>query len=102
MKYIELESERLIFRKFKQNDFPVVFDWLNNLENPSTLTWAIWTTIVWPSPGYGIVMYCAAFSAINPALYEAAVFCYNGCAQRRSFSCLSYKARRRSSAIRLC
>lgn len=33
MKYIELESERLIFRKFKQNDFPVVFDWLNNLEN---------------------------------------------------------------------
>lgn len=47
-------------------------DWLNNLENPSTLTWAIWTTIVWPSPGYGIVMYCAAFSAINPALYEAA------------------------------
>ena len=42
------------------------------------------------------------FPEAPAALYEAAVFCYNGCAQRRSFSCLSYKARRRSSAIRLC
>lgn len=33
MKYIELESERLIFRKFKQEDFPIVNDWLGNLEN---------------------------------------------------------------------
>lgn len=33
MKYIELESERLIFRKFKQEDFPIVFDWLSNAEN---------------------------------------------------------------------
>ena len=33
MQYIELESERLIFRKFRQDDFPVVFDWLNNCEN---------------------------------------------------------------------
>lgn len=33
MKYIELESERLIFRKFVQDDFPIVYDWLSNLEN---------------------------------------------------------------------
>lgn len=33
MKYIELESKRLIFRKFKQDDFPVVYDWLSSLEN---------------------------------------------------------------------
>lgn len=33
MKYMELESERLIFRKFRQEDFPIVFDWLSNAEN---------------------------------------------------------------------
>ena len=33
MKYIELESERLLFRKFRQSDYPVVYDWLSNLEN---------------------------------------------------------------------
>jgi len=33
MKFIELESERLIYRKFRYDDFPVVFDWLGNLEN---------------------------------------------------------------------
>lgn len=33
MKYIELESERLIFRKFIQDDFPIAYDWLSNLEN---------------------------------------------------------------------
>jgi RimJ/RimL family protein N-acetyltransferase len=33
VKYIELESERLIFRRFKQEDFLVVFDWLSNAEN---------------------------------------------------------------------
>ena len=46
--------------------------WLNNLENPSTLTWAIFISIVWQAPGYGIVMYCSAFKAISPSLYEAA------------------------------
>ena len=46
--------------------------WLNNLENPSTLTWAIFITVVWQAPGYGIVMYCSAFKAISPSLYEAA------------------------------
>ena len=47
-------------------------DWLNNMENPSTLTWAIFISVIWQAPGYGIVMYCSAFKSINPALYEAA------------------------------
>ena len=33
MKFIELESERLIYRKFDQNDFPTLFGWTNNAEN---------------------------------------------------------------------
>lgn len=52
--------------------FGTHIQWLNNLENPSTLTWAIFTTIIWQAPGYGIVMYCSAFKAISPSLYEAA------------------------------
>lgn len=47
-------------------------DWLNNLDAPYTLTMAIFIAVVWKAPGYGIVMYCSAFKAINPALYEAA------------------------------
>ena len=33
MKFIELESERLIYRKFVDDDFPILFDWTNNFEN---------------------------------------------------------------------
>ena len=33
MNFIELESERLIYRKFSEDDFSVVFDWANNAEN---------------------------------------------------------------------
>jgi len=33
MKFIELESERLVYRKFDENDFSVVFDWVSNTEN---------------------------------------------------------------------
>lgn len=47
-------------------------NWLNNMENPSTLTIAIFISIIWQAPGYGIVMYCSAFKAISPSLYEAA------------------------------
>ena len=47
-------------------------NWLINLENPSTLTAAIFISIVWQAPGYGIVMYCSSFKAISPSLYEAA------------------------------
>lgn len=61
-----------------------IFDWeggiLNTilgtdikwLENPETMTWCIIVAIIWSAPGYGIVMYKAAFSNINDALYEAA------------------------------
>ena len=47
-------------------------NWLDNADNPATLTWAIFVSIVWHGPGYGIVMYIAAFKAVNPALHEAA------------------------------
>ncbi|MDR1020185.1 MAG: GNAT family N-acetyltransferase [Synergistaceae bacterium] len=33
MRFIELASERLRYRKFKNDDFAVVFDWLSNSEN---------------------------------------------------------------------
>ena len=33
MEFTKLESERLIYRKFSLDDFPVVFDWLGNVEN---------------------------------------------------------------------
>lgn len=33
MDYIELESARLLFRKYKREDFPVFYDMLSNLEN---------------------------------------------------------------------
>ena len=46
--------------------------WLDNQNNPYTLTIAIFISIIWQAPGYGIVMYCSAFKAINPSLYEAA------------------------------
>ena len=33
MKFIDLESERLIYRKFREEDFSVLFDWRGNAEN---------------------------------------------------------------------
>ena len=42
------------------------------LEDPTTMTWCIILAIIWQAPGYGIVMYKAAFSNINKNLYEAA------------------------------
>ena len=47
-------------------------NWLNNVDNPHTLTWAVFVTILWTAPCYGIVMYKAALKNVNPALYEAA------------------------------
>ena len=47
-------------------------NWLNNVDNPHTLTWAVFVTILWTAPCYGIVMYKAALRNVNPALYEAA------------------------------
>lgn len=42
------------------------------LAEPKTMTWCIIIAIIWQAPGYGIVMYKAAFSNINSTLYEAA------------------------------
>lgn len=39
--------------------------------DPTAYVAAIVITIVWQAPGYGIVMYKAAFDAVNPSLYEA-------------------------------
>ncbi|NLO48782.1 MAG: GNAT family N-acetyltransferase [Clostridiales bacterium] len=33
MTFTALENERLLFRKFRESDFPVVYDWLGNIEN---------------------------------------------------------------------
>ncbi len=33
MIFTELETERLILRKFHESDFPIVYDWLGNSEN---------------------------------------------------------------------
>lgn len=33
MQFVELESERLIYRKFKPEDLPIFADWRGNLEN---------------------------------------------------------------------
>lgn len=61
-----------------------IFDWesgiLNSilgtniqwLTDTKTMTWCIIIAIIWQAPGYGIVMYKAAFSNINNELYEAA------------------------------
>lgn len=42
------------------------------LKNPATMTWCIIVAVIWQAPGYGIVMYKAAFSNVNQSLYEAA------------------------------
>lgn len=44
----------------------------NWLQNPDKMTWCIILATIWQAPGYGIVMYKAAFSNINADLYEAA------------------------------
>ena len=42
------------------------------LKDPQYMTWCIIIAVIWQAPGYGIVMYKAAFSNVNQALYEAA------------------------------
>ena len=49
--------------------FGTNIDWLHDVK---TITWCIIIAIIWQAPGYGIVMYKAAFSNINNSLYEAA------------------------------
>lgn len=33
MKFIELETERLLLRKLRMSDYPIVYEWLGNSEN---------------------------------------------------------------------
>lgn len=47
-------------------------DWLDNVDKPWLLQVAVYVTILWQAPAYGIVMYKAALRNVNPALYEAA------------------------------
>lgn len=47
-------------------------NWLNDVDMPMRLTWAVYITILWAAPAYGIVMFKAALKNVNPALYEAA------------------------------
>lgn len=44
-------------------------DWLNDA---NSITWCIFVVILWPAPGYGIVMLTAAFKGIDQGLYESA------------------------------
>lgn len=48
------------------------YNWLNDGNNPYLLTLAIFIVIVWPAPGYGIIMYTAALKGVDKSLYEAA------------------------------
>ena len=45
---------------------------INWIGDANWLTWCIFIVILWPAPGYGIVMFTAAFKGIDPCLYEAA------------------------------
>lgn len=47
-------------------------EWLNNADKPYLVQIAIYITILWSAPAYGIVMYKAALKNVNPSLYEAA------------------------------
>lgn len=47
-------------------------NWLTDYDHPYRLTMAVWITVFWASPAYGIVMFKAALKGINPSLYEAA------------------------------
>lgn len=47
-------------------------NWLYDYEHSYRLVIAIYITIIWSAPAYGIVMFKAALKNINPSLYEAA------------------------------
>ena len=52
--------------------FNSTLNWLDNSDKPWLLQVAIYITILWQAPSYGIVMYKAALKNVNPSLYEAA------------------------------
>lgn len=52
--------------------FGTKLEWLNNVDKPKLLTLAVYITILWQAPAYGIVMLKAAYKNVSPSLYEAA------------------------------
>lgn len=72
----------IMFGKLFDSNFGIVNTLLGNLfgegarvnwfNNESAFPWIIYMATVWQAPGYGIVMYTAALTSINPSLYEAA------------------------------
>ena len=52
--------------------FGTKINWLYDYSHSYRLVIAIYITIIWSAPAYGIVMFKAALKNINPSLYEAA------------------------------
>lgn len=47
-------------------------DWLEDVDHSYRLVIAVYVTIIWSAPAYGIIMFSAALKGINPSYYEAA------------------------------
>ena len=45
---------------------------VNWLTDETSFPWVIYLATLWQAPGYGIVMYTAALTSLNPSLFEAA------------------------------
>ena len=61
---------------------------INWMNNPKAFTPMLIITIVWQSPGYGIVLYIAALTNINQSLYEAAQI--DGASRWRQFVSITF------------
>jgi ABC-type sugar transport system permease subunit len=48
----------------------LVHDWLGN---PNLAIWSIWGIIVWQQLGFGVVLFLARLTSVDPVLYEAAL-----------------------------
>lgn len=59
-------------------------DWIGDAD---WLTWCIFIVCLWPAPGYGIVMFTAAFKGIDPCLYEAAEI--DGASAWKKYVCIT-------------
>lgn len=62
-------------------------NWMND---PKAFTPMLIITIVWQAPGYGIVLYIAALTGVNPSLYEAAKI--DGAGRWRQFTSITFPA----------
>lgn len=62
-------------------------DWMNNTK---AYTPMLIIVIAWQAPGYGIVMYTAALTGVNPTLYEAAKI--DGAGRWKQFTAITMPA----------